>query len=87
MEYCCQVWACALSCYLEMLVKLMKQVCRTVGPTLGASLEPLGHWRNVASSSLFYRYYFGRCSYELAELVLLPYFYGRSTHDSDRSHD
>ena len=32
MEYCCHVWAGAPSCYLEMLDKLQKQICRTVGP-------------------------------------------------------
>ena len=32
-------------------------------------------------------YYFGRCSFELAELVPLPYFHRRSTSYSDRSHD
>ena len=52
-----------------------------------ASLEPLAHPRNVASLSLFYRYYFGRCSSELAQLVPLPYSRGRSTLYSDRLHD
>ena len=51
------------------------------------SLEPLAHRQNVASLSLFYRYYFGRCSSELAQLVPLPYSRGRSTRYSDRLHD
>ena len=76
MEYCCHVWAGAPSCYLELLDKLQKRICRTVGPSLAASLEPLAHRRNVASLSLFYRYYFGRCSSELAQLVSLTYFQG-----------
>ena len=87
MEYCCHVWAGAPSCYLELLDKLQKRICRTVGPSLAASLEPLAHRRNVANLSLFYRYYFGRCSSELAELVPLPYSRGRSTSYSDRLHD
>ena len=87
MEYCCHVWACAPSCYLELLDKPQKRICRTVGPSLAASLEPLAHRRNVASLSLFYRYYFCRCSSELAELVPLPYSRGRSTRYSDRLHD
>ena len=87
MEYCCHVWAGAPSCYLELLDKLQKRICRTVGPSLAASLEPLAHRQNVASLSLFYRYYFGRCSSELAKLVPLPYSGGRSTHYSDRLHD
>ena len=52
-----------------------------------ASLEPLAHHQNVASLSLFCRYYFCRYSSELAQLVPLPYSQGRSTHYSDRLHD
>ena len=52
-----------------------------------ASLEPLAHRRNVASLSLFYRYYFGRCSLELDQLVPLPFSGGRPTRYSDRLHD
>ena len=87
MEYCCHVWAGAPSCYLVLLDKLQKRTCRTVGPSLAASLEPLAHRRNVASLSLFYRYYFGRCSSELVQLVPLPYSRGRSTRYSNRLHD
>ena len=87
MEYCCYVWAGASSCYLQLLDKLQKWICRTVGPSLAASLEPLAHRRNIASSSLFYRYYFGRCSSELAQLVPLTFSKGRSTRYSDGFHD
>ena len=41
MEYCCLDWAGAPSCYLELLDKLQKQICRIVGPSLAASPEPL----------------------------------------------
>ena len=58
MEYCCHIWAGASSCYLGFLEKLQKQICRTVVPSLAASLEPLGHRQSVASLSLFSRYYF-----------------------------
>ena len=68
MEYCCHVWAGAPSCYLELLDKLQKRICRTFGPSFAACLEPLTHRQNVASLSLLYRYYFGRCSSELAQL-------------------
>ena len=87
MEYCCHFWAGAPSCYLELLDKLQKRICRTVGPSLAASLEPLAHRRNVASLSLFYRYYFGRCSSKLAQLVPLPFSWGRSTRYSYRLYD
>ena len=43
MEYCCHVWAGATSCYLQLLDKLQKQICRIVGPSLAVSLEPLAH--------------------------------------------
>ena len=72
--------------YLELLEKLLKGRYRTVGPSLATSLEPIAHRRNVASLSLFYRYYFGRCSSELAQLVPLPFSRGRSTRYSDRLH-
>ena len=69
----CHDWAGAPSCYLQLLDKLQKQICRTVGPS--------------ASLSLFCRYYFGRCSSEMAQLVPLPYSRGRSTCYYDRLHD
>ena len=78
MECCCHVWAGAPSCYLEVLDKFQKQICRTIGSSPTASLEPLAHCQNVVSLSFFCRYYFGRCSSELAELVPLPYSRGRS---------
>ena len=43
MEYCCHVWAGAPSCYLDLLDKLQKRICKTGGPSLAASLEPLSH--------------------------------------------
>ena len=86
MEYFCHVWAGAPGCYLELLGKLQKQICRTVGPSLGASLEPLAHHWNVASWSLFYRYYFSGCSSELAQLVPFPYYWRRSICYSNRLH-
>ena len=43
MEYCSHVWAGAPGCCLELLDKLQKQICRTAGLSLDASLEPLAH--------------------------------------------
>ena len=74
-------WNCWIS------YKLQRWICRTVGPSLAGSVEPLTHSRNVASLSLFYRYLLGRCSSELAQLVPFPYCRGRSTCYSDRLHD
>ena len=74
------------NCYLELLDKLQKRICKSFGPALAASQEPVAHRRNVASLSLFCRYYFGRCSSELAELVPLLFSLGRSARYSDRLH-
>ena len=52
LEYCYHAWVGALSCYLELLDKLQKRICRTVGPSLAACLEPLAHCQNVASFSI-----------------------------------
>ena len=67
MEYCCHVWAGAPSCYLELLDKLQKRTCRTVGPSFAASIEPLPHRRNVACLCIFFRYY----SISIGPLVIL----------------
>ena len=72
MEYSCHVWADTPSCYLELLYKLQKQICRTVGSSLPACLEPLAH---------------GRCSSKLALLVPLPDSRGMSSHCSERLYD
>ena len=39
MEGCCYFWAGAPICYLELLDKQQKGICRTVGPSLAACLE------------------------------------------------
>ena len=59
MEYCCHVWGSAPSCYFDMLYD--RRVFRANGSTPVASLELLGHLRNVASLGLLYWYYFKRC--------------------------
>ena len=85
MEYICDVWVAAPSCYFELLDKLEKRICRTVDPSIADSFEPLADRRNVASLSFFYRYFFGRCSSELAQLVPLPF--SLATCYSDRLND
>ena len=42
-EYCCHFLAGAPSCYLELLDKLQKRICRAVDCSLAASHEPLAH--------------------------------------------
>ena len=40
----------APSCYLELMNKLQKQICRTVSTSLTASLEPLAHCPTVVAA-------------------------------------
>ena len=87
MEYFCHVWDGAPSCFLELLDKLQKWICRTVGPFCAASLEPLAHHRHVANLSLFNRYYLVVITFNGAQLVPFPYSWGRSTRYSDSLHD
>ena len=87
MEYCCYVWIGATGCCLELLDKLQRWICRAVGPSLAASLEPLAYRWLVVSLSFFFRCYFCRCSFELAKLVPLHYSRGKFTSYSDGLHD
>ena len=50
-------------------------------------LHLMPHRQNVNSLSLFYCYYFDRCSSELAQLVPLLYSWRRSTSYSNRLND
>ena len=76
MDYCCHVyqyyWAGAPSCYLELLDKLQKWYTGLLVLDL-LPLEPLADCQNLASLSLFYWCYFGRCLSELVQLAPLPY--------------
>ena len=80
LEYYCHIWAVAATCYLDILDKLQEWVCSTLGPSLAGSLEPVSHCWDAARLSLFYSYYFGGCSSELAELVPLPHSCRRFTY-------
>ena len=77
MEYFCHVWAGAYSYYLELLDKLQNvyhdcwSFTCCLPWTRGKSLK-------CNQLSPFYKYCFGRCSSELAELVPLLYSQGRS---------
>ena len=71
--------------YLVLSDKLLKQIAGLFILQLVLFLTLGSLWK--CDLSLFYRYYFARCSSELAQLVPLPFLRGRSTHYSDRLHD
>ena len=86
MECCCHVSGGAACWYLRLLDTLQKPICRTFGCSFAASLEPLAHCRNFPRS-LSCRYYFGRCSSKLGQLVPFPFSWGKSARYSDRLHN
>ena len=86
MEYCCHIWGGASADVLGLLDSIQKRIANIVGPTLAATLQPLSHRRDVASLSLFYKYYHGRCSAELLSLVPPPKVAKRVTRLSANSH-
>ena len=83
-KYCRHVWVGAPSCFLEMLDKLQKRICRTVDPSLAASLEPLTHRQNVVNLSLFIGITLVDVHLKWLKLVSLPYSREKSTCYSDR---
>ena len=72
------VWLLAATWNCQINYKTDMQDCQSftchLSWTLGSSLN----FRNVASWSLCYWYYFGRCLSELVQMVPLPYSRGRS---------
>ena len=53
---------------------------------VASSITSLGHRRNVSCIVLFYKYYFGKCSSGLSELIPPHQVFGRNTRLSERSH-
>ena len=79
MEYCCHLWAGAPKTHLQLLDRVEKRAKNLIGQPLANELLPLSVRRDVASLSLFYRYYFGRCSSALSESVPKPKVFSRGT--------
>ena len=87
MEYCCHIWGGApRSQGVDLLDRVQKRVVNLVGPELSADLHALSHRRDVASLSLFYKYYYRKCSSELADLVPRKRVPVRSTRFSNQMH-
>ncbi len=69
MEYCCHIWGGAAQTSLSCLNRVQNRLQNLVGDDLFSTLAPLSLRRDVASLSLLYRYFHGRCSNELHSLV------------------
>jgi ribonucleases P/MRP protein subunit RPP40 len=70
-EYCSNLLDSASLKIMELIEKLQKKAMRILGcvDPLKENIFPLSHRRDVGSLSLLYRYFHGRCSYELHDLV------------------
>merc|ERR1712212_1258368 len=86
LEYCSHVWGGSSSTYL--LDRVESKAFRLINaPLLTSQLPSLKLRRDVASLSLFYRYYFGRCSDELYYCVPGPKNWSRNTRLATASHE
>ena len=85
MEYCSHVWRS--SPHSHILSRVESKAFRLINsPELTQSLQSLSLRRDVASLSLFYRYYTGHCSLELADGVPPPLERPRNTRLATFSH-
>ena len=87
MEYCSHIWGGApQSGRLDLLDRVQRRLVNLIGHVLSSTLQPPSHRRVVASLSLFYKYYHGRCSHELPSLVPHRCLSVRLTRFSERLH-
>ena len=79
---------CNYISYTSLLDRVESKAIRLIGdPSLTSTLDPLSLRRKVASLSLFYRYYFGHCSDELAACIPPPMARPRSTRQATFAHN
>ena len=86
LEYRSHIWGS--SPHISLLDKVESKAIRLIGdPSLTSTLDPLSLRCKVASLSLFYRYYFGHCSEELAACIPPPMARPRSTRHVSFAHN
>ena len=74
--------------YTSLLNRVESKAISLIGdPSLTLTLDPLFLHRKVASLSLFYRYYFGHCSDELATCIPPPMARPCSTWQASFAHN
>jgi len=73
LEYSSHIWGAAPSSVLKILDRVQERAIRLIGDSsITSSLPTLKHRRSVGDLCLFYRYYFGRCSTQIAGCVPPP---------------
>lgn len=68
LQYCCLLLTGTSHC-LHLPDKIQKCLVNLVCPDICTNLHSLFHWRNVASLSLFYKYFHGHCLHDLHEMT------------------
>ena len=87
LEYGSHLWRRASKYSLATLDTIQKQAIRLIDDSsLTDSLDSLAHRRNVSALSLYYRYYYGGCSYELKSVVSPNACFACSTRSADSQH-
>ena len=86
LEYCSHIWGS--SPYTSLLNRVeSKAICLIGDPSLTLTLDPLSLHCKATSLSLFYHYYFGHCSDELATCIPPPMAQPRSTWQATFAHN
>ena len=85
LEYCFHIWGSSPYTFLDRIEsKAIRLIC---DPSLTSTLDLLSLRRKVASLPLFYRYYFGHCSDELAACIPPPMARPCSTRQATFAHN
>ena len=85
-EYCCHIWGGAALSSLSCLDRVQNRLRNLVGDDLFNSLQSLSHRRDVASLSLLYRYFHGKCSNKLSLLVPDTHIFTHETRLATSTH-
>ena len=87
MEYCSHIWSSAPKHTLALLDSIQRRAIRLIDdPSLTDSLQSLSHRRQVGDLSLFYRYFHGQCSDQLAEIMPPRARFSRATRQAATAH-
>ena len=85
-QYCSHIWGTFP--FASLLDRVESKPTHLIGDSsLTSTLDSLSLRCKVASLSLFYRYYFGPCSDELAACILPPMAWPHSTHLASFGHN
>ena len=70
LEYNSYIWAGAPKTHLAVLDQIQSRACRLIADiNVSSTLDSLSHRRNVGALCVFYKYFHGKCSDELYDLM------------------